>query len=65
VWFVLVLQTQHLQGIHTYGEGTPIVDILAPHERSRTGGYRWRRGCRNHCSMGLLFTADTVARGVL
>ena len=36
VRFVLVLQAQHLRGIHTYEDGTPSVGVPAPGERRET-----------------------------
>ena len=40
VWFILVLQMQHLRGIHTYREEAPRTELLG--SRRRLGeGERW------------------------
>jgi hypothetical protein len=39
-WFILVLQMQHLQGIHTYREEAPRTELLGSRQRIREGERR-------------------------
>jgi hypothetical protein len=39
-WFVLVLQMQHLRGIHTYREEAPRTELLGSRWRLREGERR-------------------------
>jgi hypothetical protein len=39
-WFILVLQMQHLQGIHTYREEAPRTELLGSWWRLREGERR-------------------------
>jgi hypothetical protein len=40
VWFALVLQMQHLRGIHTYREEAPCTELLDSRRRLREGERR-------------------------
>jgi hypothetical protein len=39
-WFVLVIQMQHLRGIHTYREEAPRTELLGSRRRLREGERR-------------------------
>jgi hypothetical protein len=39
-WFVLVLQMEHLRGIHTYREEAPRIELLGSRRRLREGERR-------------------------